>query len=60
MKKTLLSLMWLNSMLALLGIMWSYDTYIWMGNITASSFLLMIWVDQKNNENKFDGIEKDS
>jgi hypothetical protein len=31
-----------------------------MGNITASSFLLMIWVDQKINENKFDGIEKDS
>ena len=52
--------MWLNSILALLGIMWSYDTYIWMGNITASSFLLMIWVDQKIDENKFDGMEKDS
>lgn len=52
--------MWLNSILALLGMMWSFDTYVWVGNLTASSFLLMVWIEQKNDENKFDGIEKDS
>ena len=60
MKNTLLSLMWLNSILALLGMMWSFDTYVWVGNLTASSFLLMVWIEQKNDENKFDGIKKDS
>lgn len=60
MNKFLLPLIWLNSLLALLGMMWSFDTYIWVGNLTASSFLLMIWIEQKNDKNKFDGIKKDS
>lgn len=60
MNKTLFTLMVLNVLLAFLGIMWSFDTYIWMGNVTSSVFLLMILIDKKIDEKKFDGIEKDS